>query len=100
MIVTITALNKNPKYAYKVSITGLRLFAPDEEQILSDSHDVNGIPHNKNEISFKIELGPCLQEKIEKCKSKNLELEFKLVLDLDLSVTSELVDGWIHCNRV
>lgn len=86
-MLTITVPKKDSDYSYTVSATNVCLFDPMGEVNLNEPAEakVEKVPLHKDSVTFDVELGPGLHEKVERCKSKTLELQLKIKLHLELT---------------
>ena len=86
-MLTITVPKKDGDYTYMVSATNVCLFDPTEEVNLNEPAEakVEKVPLDTDRVTFDVELGPGLQEKVDRCRSKTLELQLKIKLHLELT---------------
>lgn len=75
---------KDQTCEYKVSVVYVYLFDPEDENILNDLAEAKAeeIPLDNEMVTFDINLGLGLHEKLKKSRSKELELQFKIQLHL------------------
>lgn len=87
---------KNFMFDYKLSLVYVNLFDPEDETNLNNPDGkAEGIPFNRETVTFDINLGQGLLEKIEKSKAKKLELQFKIQLHLERIYAMR--DGSSYC---
>ena len=86
-MLTIRVPKKDGNYTYTVSATNVCLFDPTEEVNLNEPAEakVEKVPLDTDRVTFDVELGPGLQEKVDQCRSKTLELQLKIKLHLELT---------------
>ena len=94
---------------YAVSITNISLFDPEGEVYLNDLAEPKAeeIPLNRDVVTFDVNLGLGLREKIEKCASNEIEFEFKILLHItpkyftrELCVASDKYIEIVHSNQL
>jgi hypothetical protein len=89
--ITVAVPYKDDGYAYKVSSTSVCLFDPQDETNLNENTEevMEDMPQDKDTVTLDVELGPGLKEKVEKCKSKTLQLQLKILLHMEPTYTAQ-----------
>lgn len=86
----VRMLQMNQNHTYEVSVPCVFLVDP-IVGTLNDPVKTKDkkfpIPQGRDSVTFDIDLGPGLLEKIEKCTSMELELQFKIILYLKMIYT-------------
>ena len=86
----VRVLQMNQNHTYEVSIPSVFLVDP-IAGALNDPVEATDkkfqIPQGRDIVTFDIDLGPGLLEKIEKCTSTELEFQFKIKLHLEMIYT-------------
>lgn len=89
----VQVLQMDQNYTYKVAVLHVFLADPIAGTLNDDSFEARDkkfqIPQGRDTVTFDVDLGPALPEKIEKCTSMELELHFKMVLHLETIYISQ-----------